>query len=218
MSGQWRKSPYFTLLVVAVLIITAASFFFRSKSKLSEDQIFDLRIKESVGMAAAEEAAKVLGNSGGSVALIFLNEGAPGAQRPGEVSGSTNQAYLKGFKEALAKLPAVHLAGPFPADKPLTLKTLQAVREKFADAKLFVSFIGLPKFEEGKETQWQNASPPKMIVVENSSTQPTGLEQLFQLELVQAVITFKKGIPYPEKKPTDLHKIFELFYEVHKPA
>ncbi len=216
MSSQWRKSPYFKLLVVAVLIITAASFFFRSKSKLSEDQVFDLRIKESVGMAAAEESAKVLGNSGGSVALIFLNEGAPGAQRPGEVPGSTNQAYLKGFKEALAKLPTVHLAGPFLADK--LGSPYQAAREKFPQADLLVSFIGLPKFLAAEENQWRQSSPPKMIVVENTSTQPTVLKQLFQLELVQAVITFKQGIPYPKKKPTDLHKIFELFYEVHKPA
>ena len=116
----------------------------------------------------------------------------------------------------MAKLPAVHLAGPFLADKPGS--QFQAAREKFPQADLLVSFIGLPQFQAAEQNQWRQSSPPKMIVVENSSTQPTGLEQLFQLELVQAVITFKKGIPYPEKKPTDLHKIFELFYEVHKPA
>ncbi len=213
MASEWSKSPILTGLALVVIIFTLISFFYRPKSKQNiprEASVFT----ESVGYVAAEESAKILGEKGG-VALIL-----PGAEEK-FFKGSFGESYERGFQKAVTKHPSLRLMGHFLGQQPqyntrfIVLGTLQAVREKFPDAQLLVSFLGLPQLQEAEATQWQSSSPPKMIVVADGTPDPGDLERLFSLGLVQTVLLRKpEPVPPQEKLHGTPQEIVERYYQV----
>ena len=212
------------LMGVALMIIVVAvgSFFYPPKSRPTVSRERGI-LEESVGYVAAEEAAKVLGDKGGGVTLIL-----PGTDEK-YLRGSLGESYERGFRQRVVKYPAVRLMGHFLGQQPLaqnqyniprfmTLGTLQAVRQKFPDAALLVSFIGLPQFERAEAGQWQSSSPPKMIVVDNAPLMPGVLELHFSLGFVQTVLLRKPDVEIPKEKMGGTpQEIFERFFEVLTP-
>ncbi len=221
MLGEWSKSPGFKAVVVLVIVGVLISFFKRGGHDNTDEVDFDKKIHQSVGMMAAERAAKILGTEGGDVALILLGTD------ESKFKGSESEPYEEGFRVAAEKAKTVRLAGHFLVNLPIlengrgynfpTLRTLQAAREKYPSAKLLVCFLGLPVLKPDEEKEWQASSPPKMIIVQGPRPLTGQVERYLQEGLAHAVFLFRAKAAYPEKKPTDLHEIFQLFYEVVPP-
>ena len=217
------QSPILKALLVAVIAVMAASFFYWPKPGKTTHQKYPL--EEATGYGAAEVAAKVLGEAGGDVVLIVWES------QEKFFPGSENEARERGFKQAIANHPNVRCAGHFLGAKllpqnhnvipdGLKLGTLQAARESFPKATLFVSFFGLPQLGAEEESQWLNTSPPKVLVVGGpldademktaKRMRESGLLAMYVQRNNQAAPPTKdlKGTP---------NEIFERFYEILTP-
>ena len=211
MQGDWRKNAMLLPVTVAVIVLVLISFFWHANPQAADDQ-FGNKISESVGFVAAEEAAKVLGDKGGSVTLILPSYGTEEAFR-----GSQAEPYENGFKKAAAKLPQLHLLGHW-APKPdsasgFGMEALEGAREKFSSADLMVVFLSLPKMKPADEAKWRAVTLPKLVVMENQPWEKGYLRWL-ELGWVQRVLVANEKREYPETKPSDPHKIFSLFYTI----
>ena len=193
------------LPILSVLILV--SFLWQPKPKKTEDQVFADRIAESVGLVSAEEALKILGEAGGRVALIL-----PGTDDT-HFAGSEGGAYERGFQQFSQKHSALHFSGHLLTAKPLlTSSLLLSTRDKFTDADLLISFVGLPLLERGEANEWRQSRHPQIIAMENSPIRRQQMEQLLKLRLVQTVF-LRKHILFPKQKPTDAHTLVDLFYQ-----
>ena len=216
MLGEWSQNPIVKAAVVVAVVLVLLSFFFSPKRGGDENLAFGVRIGEAVGAAAAEEAAKILGDKGGEVVLVMLGWGEK------EFIKSPSAIYERGFRTAAAKTPSLrvleHYLIQLPHESPMTLGMLQKAREKFPSANLIVSFVNLLPLSNDDIASWLSSAPPKLIVVvQNPSLPPKTVQDMIQRGVVQAVFLFREGVRYPEKKPSDPHEIFQLFYQVIRP-
>ncbi len=215
MLGEWSQNPIVKAAVVVAVVLVLLSFFFSPKRGGDENLAFGVRIGEAVGAAAAEEAAKILGDKGGEVVLVMLGWGEK------EFIKSPSAIYERGFRTAAAKTPSLRVLEHFliqlPHESPMTLGMLQKAREKFPSANLIVSFANMPSPSDDDVTRWLSSAPPKLIVVHQPPLSPETVQNMIQRGVVQAVFLFREGVRYPEKRPSDPHEIFQLFYQVIRP-
>ncbi len=215
MAGDWRKSPIAQIALIVVIVLMAGSFLVRCKSKDSdaEEEDFGRRITLSVGAAAADESARVLGANGGKAALILPPYGTEDM-----FPGSRAQIFREGFDLGAAKHPSLkvlgHFTPPGEGHSDFSLALFQEAREKYPEAELFVSFWGVPNLKTTPLQQWQAASLPKLVIVESRAELLDAAQSVIQSGMAQSVILSKGDAQYPETKPTDSQEIFNLFYQV----
>ncbi len=156
---------WFKVLVAATIVVVLLSFLLPSREDSDQKQINSAarQIAMTIGTVAAEETVKLLGGSNGKVAVLIPLYGAEA-----EFSKSDGPLLLRSFEKRV-KGKATFLGHykvqrqPEPVNWPVALQT---VREKFPDAHVLVSFVGLPLLDQGHLSQWHMSSPPKIIAVE----------------------------------------------------
>lgn len=228
---DWKKFPLRVYLLVFIIFVALISFFWMGGERESQEPIAAARhLRRCVAQVAAEEAAAMLGEGGGKVALLVPapHEGLPFA-------GSDGADCDQGFREGIARFPKVTYLGYFPPEEmdsveryqgfPPSLDNLGAVRKKFSDADLLVCFLGVPKIQGGdaelRVQRWLQSQPPQLLVVDSG----TPRERDVYLALgphgkgvVQRVLLRQKDLHYSklERKAT-AREIFHRFYEVKNP-
>lgn len=219
-----QRSPIFRGALVAFLVILTLSFFIRPKKK--EDlsaAIFAGSFQESMGYVAAEEAAKVLGEAGGTVVLLLPYVGDPDERRFATTSAG---AYERGFLEGAKKFPRLKFEGHFLTDPAMhrelqadwnrpTYRTFKLARSKFPKADLFVSFVGLPEMNPFERNEWLSAAPPKMVAIQFQPSTEATRSLLLQQGIVDVIFQSKEGIVVPPSPPSgETHAIVEQFYDI----
>lgn len=223
MSGEWKTSPVAAIVLMAVILVVAATFFFRpTPAPDPQQKALAGNLQFAVGWIAAEEAANLMDKKGATVAIIL-----PG-NHDKPLRESSADYFERGFKEALKTLPFVSYAGalgawqPFPQNhhavmEQVTLGTLQAARERFPDAQVLVSFIGVPHLQMEEVEQWRRSSPPALLAVQNAPPPNDLLDRLFRQQVVSVVLHRVQDFPAaePQGNPKTL---FEQYYRRLTPA
>ncbi len=214
MLGEWSKKPGMMIAVVAVLALILISFFWSSSPESADDQ-FERAIHESAGFVAAEEAAKVLGESGGSVALVLPPYGSEE-----RFPGSLAEIYKNGFEKGVGKISKLRVLGHWAANPKRAIwfrfEQFAEAREKYPAADLLVVFWSLPQSAPEEEIKWRSVVLPKMIVIETRQEE-TANSKWLERGFVQRVLWFNGKTELPEKKPKDPHEIFSQYFKIIGP-
>ena len=226
MLNDLAKNPAVRLAAGVIIVVVLASFFFhpgRPHTPVKEVKRFIGRLQEAVGFVTAQEAAKLLGDSGGKVAIML-----PPITRDMKLETSLSGAYERGFTAAAKDLPKLKVAGHFlanwytpetPHDYSLpSLETYQAARQAFPDVDLVVSFMGPPDFKPGEGDVWLNATPPKIMAVERAPISAALKAEVLQSGMVQELIIYRHEVPFPTEEPKgEFKEIFDRYYQVVNP-
>ncbi len=216
MLGEIQKNPLFQVSVVALIVLVSISFFFRSK----KPAVVQYNLESAIGYVTMEESARMLGESGGSVVLLL-----PGSPKE-KFRGSRAEGFEKGVREAISKFSNVQLAGSFltwqalPQNKNLipnnlTLGTLQAARETYSSATLFISFVGMPRLEFDERAEWLAKTPPKLIAVEDMPGTILIEKGLLEAGVAQVVIRRQDGVTLPgDLPPGNPRELVRQFYTI----
>ena len=226
MFDEYSQSPKFRIVLIALIILFALSFLFRGKRRPPDvTKIFAGNLQESVGFVAGEEAAKLLGEKGGRVAVILPGAGDADERRFATLPAG---AYERGVKKALAKSSLVKFDGHFTADPAMhrelmadwnmpTFRTFQSARQQFPNVDLFISIVGLPRFNPNEQSQWMAAAPPKVIAVQDGSLPPEEVANRLQADLAQVALVWRSGVRSPDQEPTgEPRDVVNRFYELVK--
>jgi hypothetical protein len=210
-SSGWRKS-----WVVGVIALAAIAFgVSRIHTNLRRPPETDEGINRiALAMAAdptsfalaehaAAEAGRLLGAGGGAVALVI-----PAAEAL--LNYSYGGAYVAGFQAGLQRQANVKLEGIYYAAPPHvgnrhedqrapTFDRLQDVRQTHPQAKVIISFLGLPQFTPEEQVAWLQSNPPKMIVVDPwAAVNREVARQALNTGLINALVINTKPVAAPE--------------------
>src|SRR5712671_3046999 len=153
------------LVIVGLVVVTIASLWFALRKPRIETSLYSGSIQQSLGQAACDEAAKVLGDAGGKILLIMENKG--------EDKLDACFGYRKGFQEGLKRHRTLQVVGieipPWPKEDTendnhgLRLAFYQRLQSQHPEANCFVSFVQAPFLSAEEMTQWDPAKMPKLI-------------------------------------------------------
>ncbi len=194
--------------VLCVLVITLAG----GRIWWSQGQRADLNVKLQQGMGERLAALAVESLSGrGKLAIVTLEPG----------QSEELDLQFAAFKRALAAHPAVTIAdidhvdsegrAKYGPGRGLSARRLHRMIGKYADANLFVSFIGAPDPDDLEE-QPLPAGHPRLLPAARNAKE---LYELIKLGLVRTAIVPRYEFPAPgPEHPQTAAEWFERHYQV----
>ena len=204
------RKPQLVALLSVLAIIVAGGVIYWTQFRDESPEV--TRLAEGLGMAAADEAARLAGGSG-KVVLILPKRGTfvdplVEIQRTAFVKTLAGHAGLSllATESVETERPGTMGAGGLdPAE-------FQAILTRAAGAKVVVSLAGFPEFPADAPLV---AEGRKIVVVGSGSPQ---LKALLSAEVVQVVIVPRLKPATTTEKPQTAREWFKLRYEVFTPA
>lgn len=204
------RKPQLVALLSVLAIIVAGGVIYWTQFRDESPEV--TRLAEGLGMAAADEAARLAGGSG-KVVLILPKRGTfvdplVEIQRTAFVKTLAGHAGLSllATESVETERPGTMGAGGLdPAE-------FQAILTRAAGAKVVASLAGFPEFPADAPLV---AEGRKIVVVGSGSPQ---LKALLSAEVVQVVIVPRLKPATTTEKPQTAREWFKLRYEVFTPA
>lgn len=152
------------LLLAAAIFASGVAMFSASRTWWHKKPSLKLGPYEEIGIRAAEETAKLLGQKGRVVVIA------------GELDSPVIGAEVKAFQKALRKQPGLSIvAVETVAIDPLRPPEFVALFQKHAGVDAVVSFYGFPEFSPSQLAQLPTPLP-KVVAILNGIL---GAKQLF---------------------------------------
>lgn len=205
-----KNKPVVTLVAIAAIVV---SLIFIFMSQCESAPKVNLKPYLAVSEVLADETAKLVGPSGGSIVVVALDT--KKSKMP------TVEAQLNAFTAAIKKKGNITIAsveglspekmaevGP---EMGLPSDLFHQVLAKNAGAKAIVSFLGAPMLKDDEIAKLPQAMP-KLIAFASFGM---GLKKLFDEHVIQvAIVPNFEPNPNPAKKPSTSREWFDQYYKV----
>ena len=204
-----RKPQLVALLSVLAMIVAVGVIYW---TQFRDESPEVTRLAEGLGMAVAEESARLAGGSG-KVVLIL--------PKRGTFVDPLVEIQRAAFEKALAGHAGVSLLATesIETERPGTMGAggldpaeFQAILTRAAGAKVVVSLAGLPEFPADAPL---TAAGRKIVVVGSGTPQ---LKALLAAEVVQVAIMPRVKPAAPTEQPKTAREWFRHRYEIITPA
>lgn len=192
----------------ACLLLIAASGLWTWRTQFAAPK-FNLVLHQSVGLALAEETARLVNHSGKVVVIAIELAGVPELK-----------AQLDAFEHALQRFPGIKLEKSYKIDtddKPkysfgtgLSGRRFVRIVNKNLEADALVSFIGVPTLSGGDLAQLKKT--PKFIAEARSADK---LRRLFEQKVLSAAVVSRFQFPTPVKgQPRNPREWFDQRFQI----
>ena len=193
------------LAVIGILASFTALYLTQFRKQSDNPQL-----PEGLGIAAAEEAARVLGNQGQVVLIV--------AEARSQNPDRTMQQAAFGKRLAQKKGMSLLAAEPMEIERPGTMgddglnqDQFRSIFQRHARAGLFVSLVGFPSLSNEALAEMKGQ---KIIVVGNAGAE---LRRRLQEGVVQVAIVPRVQPSVAVTKPRTSVEWFNLIYEIITP-
>ncbi len=200
MPGNWKQLPLLKVIAVVAIILIACSFFIKSKPGVKQppSRIYGITLQEAVGYGAAVEVAAAL-NQKGKVALVL-----PGKSGDTTLEPMMAEPFMRGFKKGLEKFTGLELLGYYLNYSQPRMSDIQQVMTQYTQTDSIVVFTGLPQIYRMNNGE----KLPKIVAFFQGPNPPSE-----KPNLVEAVIIWKAGTPFPGSHPEGTHEeVFAKYY------
>ncbi|MCC7518040.1 MAG: hypothetical protein IT578_02520 [Verrucomicrobiae bacterium] len=205
-----KKKPIVTLIAILAIVISLISIFV---TQCERPPKVNLKPYLGVSEVLADETAKLLGPSGGSIVVISLDTKA--SKIP------TIEAQLNAFHAAIKKKGNITIAatetlspdkmGEMGPEMGLPSKLFHKALSQHGNANVFVSFLGAPVLKDEEIAQLP-PTMPKLIVFASFGM---GLKKLFDEQVIQtAIVPNIEPNPNAKKNPVTSREWFDQYYMV----
>lgn len=216
-SKKQKTNPAMQPIAFVLLVVVCVAGFFLMKEMGVFGSSNNSLLSNEMKFYASQgyKAGKVLSQNHAGKKLLIITD--PGFDTNENIKGLVDQVKA-GFGSDNVVVDTIALPGnqgdsPMPLFMMMKAKDFDAVVEKYKDAQVIISTIGLPS-DAGAMKFWKMKDRPALFLIGMPASGLTGLPEALANGAISGIIISSPNAKYDVSAPSDMEKAFDIRYVV----